>query len=159
MDDIVYRANELFIFRSAADGGAERSGCVELGKSDVTTWGQIVCGMQTRIYTMLEEVYHHHHQFICSKAINVLEVFQQRKSIMSALDNLYIICLKFLCRQRAFFCRQGVVPGRTDARVFTAARCQHLRLRVGGAVRRTRFCTICQKTDADFAENILHITN
>ena len=71
MDDIVYRANELFIFRSAADGGAERSGCVELGTSDVTTWGQIVCGMQTRIYAMLEEeICYHHHQFICSKIVN-----------------------------------------------------------------------------------------
>jgi len=39
---------------------------------------------------------------------------------------LYISCLKFVCRQRAFLCRQGAVPGRTDWRP-----------RVGAAVRQT----------------------
>jgi len=67
-----------------------------------------------------------------------------------ANDHLCIICLKSLCGQRRVClflddC-QGAVPGRTDAPEFTAQRCQHRRLRVGGAVRRTRFGPIRQKT-------------
>jgi len=51
-------------------------------------------------------------------------------------------CCLILIRTK-FICGRDAVPGRTDARVLTV---EHRRLRVGGAVRRTRFGPICQNT-------------
>jgi len=39
--------------------------------------------------------------------------------------------------------------GRTDARVLTVEQCQHRRLMVGGAVRRTRLGPIRQMTEGE----------
>jgi len=71
---------------------------------------------------------------------------------------LYIICQKFVCAsvcaslilaKQAGTGRRARTDGRTDGRTpgcFTVERCQHRRRGFGGAVRRTRFGSIRQKT-------------
>jgi len=64
--------------------------------------------------------------------------------VVQSVCTIYIYCaLSSVCALDGCQTIAGFTP---DARVFTVERCQHRRLRVGGAVRRTRFGPIRQRT-------------